>query len=362
MRLKAKRFVLAAILNTLGTPALSNSWYQGYSPWGEKSKNITVALNDTSSDSGSDDLKTNVHLDLLSEIEVKGERALVGDIVTCEGYEAVCDDLNSIDLGISLGKTDKKILSSSRIEQILKAEGYTGNVSLGGSRSVKIKRKNYLIRGSEIRDRISNILKDNSECGSGCKLELDVSAIYQKFYSLEKDWDIVIHNFDSVVSRIKSVRKGESIKIEWSFSNSKADIQTVFVKPAKLEKAVVYKSSISKGTSLSEDMLIVSWVKSTNIPNAYFEPDFANTNYTLKRSVKAGELVSMANLKAPYIIKSGEVVEVISNSGGLSIKVKGKAMNNAHKGDSITVRVKNKKGFRSQKLVGKARGAGVVEL
>ena len=199
------------ILNIFLENTVYASWYEGYSPWGHtKTLGSGSRAEKTKTEAQINHL---IELELFANAEIKSRQALLADIVSCRGDEVICSEIYSVDVGVDFGKVSKKILSSGRIKNLIKAENFSSNIALGGARSVKIQRKIYTIRGDEIRKNISNILENNLHCGEDCKLDTQVSAIFQKFQTTSKDWLIRVLNLDDISLQLNKKGSFSTIRI-----------------------------------------------------------------------------------------------------------------------------------------------------
>jgi flagella basal body P-ring formation protein FlgA len=343
----------------VAAPAYSNEWYAEHSPWGEgkvHQKMHVKVMKKMEDDMQNLSEDQPVILELKGHAVIKGTRALAGDVLSCEGVARICSLINSVDLGIDLTKTSSKILTKNRIITLLETE-VGADVSFGGTSTVKVERKRYTVQGDQIRNSIKDVLEANLHCGVDCKVGFSVSPVLQKHLLYSSDWEIKILNLDHVAKRVLSSRKISSIKVKWAFVGESLKSKYTFVKIQRLKRKLVFTSDFSKGKSISSEDVEFRWVSLKD--KGYFEPEFEGKEYTLKRAVKEGQLITNRFLKLPYLVKRGQVVDLISKKGNLTIKLSAKALNNAHLGSEVKVRVIGKK---ARRLTGIARSGSIVEV
>lgn len=79
---------------------------------------------------------------------------------------------------------------------------------------------------------------------------------------------------------------------------------------------------------------------------------------TLKRSLHAGELIEPRMLTKTKLVKRGQIVTLVAETNGITVRMSGKAMNDAARGEQV--RVKN---GSSQRIVeGIAIDSGIVKI
>ena len=78
---------------------------------------------------------------------------------------------------------------------------------------------------------------------------------------------------------------------------------------------------------------------------------------TVKNGVAAGQLLRSDFLTAPWVIKQGQSVTLVSRGNGFSASSEGKSLNNAVEGQVVQARTGN-----GQVVSGIARAGGVVDI
>lgn len=135
---------------------------------------------------------------------------------------------------------------------------------------------------------------------------------------------------------------------------------TVYV-PVKVKaykKVLVTKRPLKRGESLSKQDVKLATQDLSGLRSSYLTEATQAVGKTLKRSIPAGTVLTTALLTSPSIIRRGQMVTLLSRSGGLQVQASGKALMDGASGQRI--RVQNK---TSKKVVeGVVISAGVVQI
>lgn len=388
---------LIVLFSLLGTMVIHSvafgNWYGDYSPW--ESGQTTSALNNpvinhdsnnesnTSTDpdvqkfdsqeletsninsEGSDIIRTGtsdsrVTLELFSEASIKGTRVIVSDIANCSGSKISCDQVYTTDLGFDMSRQGSRIISRAFLQSLLLSNGVSRvGLTIVGATSVKIERKSYLVISSEIRSDIKQKLESALRCEDECDFEIHVPNIHKNYRVYEKDWAIKIDGISDLVETVETVTRSKSFKIDWFFSSSPQLRNSIFVKIDRLKGVLVFREAFKKGHEVFAKDLVYRKEKMSDVPVNYFPIEFSGQKYVLKRNVAAGQIASDQTVYIPYVIKRGQEIDVISNSGSLKVKVKGKSLNDGRIGEVISIRIGNK---MSKKTTGIVRSSSVAEI
>ena len=91
-------------------------------------------------------------------------------------------------------------------------------------------------------------------------------------------------------------------------------------------------------------------------PDVLLDPDSA-VGHTLRRALKAGQIIQPRMLKGAQVIRRGQAVQILANAGPVEVSAAGTAMQDGAVDDVI--RVKN---VNTGKIItGRVTGAGTVE-
>ena len=116
--------------------------------------------------------------------------------------------------------------------------------------------------------------------------------------------------------------------------------------------------ALPRGTLLSSADLMTVRQDVSQLRSGYFTQNKNVVGKILKRPMSAGQAFSVKNVKPPLLVRRGDEVVILATTGGLQVRVKGKALKDAALGERVPVRNK-----QSKRIVqGTAVKAGVVSI
>jgi flagella basal body P-ring formation protein FlgA len=121
---------------------------------------------------------------------------------------------------------------------------------------------------------------------------------------------------------------------------------------------LVARQPIPRGTPLREGDLELVERNLSNLPYGYYSDPQPVVDQLAKRTIAAATVVTPSMLKAPKLVKRGELVSVIAETGVLKIRTRGKALGDGKAGDLVRVRTEG-----SRRVIdGVVMSAGVVKV
>jgi flagella basal body P-ring formation protein FlgA len=130
------------------------------------------------------------------------------------------------------------------------------------------------------------------------------------------------------------------------------------VRIALLEQIVISRRPMVRGQTLTAADVSLSEVDTTGLHKAYFTRVEDVIGLRTKRSVGSGKTLHAGLLRREQLVKRGAQVQIVADTGGLHVTMRGKALADGGLGDRI--RVKN---LNSGRVVsGTVRGRGVIEV
>lgn len=100
-------------------------------------------------------------------------------------------------------------------------------------------------------------------------------------------------------------------------------------------EVLTYARNLTAGEIVQPEDLI--WGKAAAAPSDAPGDAEVVIGLAARRPLRAGAAVSARDVSAPQVIKSGELISVIYEDGGISLSLQGKAMGSAGVGDSLAV-------------------------
>lgn len=108
--------------------------------------------------------------------------------------------------------------------------------------------------------------------------------------------------------------------------------------------AVVSKRSLLRGTFIDVSDLSIEKRELSSAMHGYFTSPQELVGMELRYSLAQGQIIGPKSLKPRHLVKRGDIVTILAETKGLLIQVKGKAMMNGFRGQSI--RIKNTRSNR----------------
>lgn len=100
---------------------------------------------------------------------------------------------------------------------------------------------------------------------------------------------------------------------------------------------IVTAKSLPRGTLLTEKDLVYTRYDMSKLPAGYIEQRSAGVGMQLKRRLSAGDPLTTSLIKKPLIIKRGQGVSIVASSGGIEVRMSGKALAHGAAGERIRV-------------------------
>ena len=95
---------------------------------------------------------------------------------------------------------------------------------------------------------------------------------------------------------------------------------------------------LEKGHVLSKTDLVLSEINLNQVRYGYFTDINRLVGKQLKRRLPQDKIIRVNYVKAPTLVKRGEIVNIVAENAGYSVKMSGTAMSNGAKGDRVQVR------------------------
>jgi flagella basal body P-ring formation protein FlgA len=111
--------------------------------------------------------------------------------------------------------------------------------------------------------------------------------------------------------------------------------------PARIDifgPVLVARQPLARGTRIGADDLELVERNLANLPYGYYTDPQPVTGQLAKRTIATATVITPTMVQAPKLIKRGERVTVIAESGPLKIRSAGKALSDGKSGESIQVR------------------------
>lgn len=130
------------------------------------------------------------------------------------------------------------------------------------------------------------------------------------------------------------------------------------VQIATFETIVVTRRPVVRGQSLGRNDVTLEESDTSQLHKAYFTRVEDVVGLRTKRALAAGKPIYAGVLKREQLVRRGSTVEIIADTGGLLVTMRGKALADGGRGDRI--RVENSKSGRV--VTGTVSGRGIIHV
>ncbi|MCW8901942.1 MAG: flagellar basal body P-ring formation chaperone FlgA [Gammaproteobacteria bacterium] len=122
--------------------------------------------------------------------------------------------------------------------------------------------------------------------------------------------------------------------------------------------ALVTRHPIPRGAMIQADDLKFTRRRYSQLNHGYYDSAKLLNNMEAKRNIRVGQVLTPSLLKAQKLVLRGQHITIVAQSGGLNLRVKGKALMDGQQGQ--TIKVKN---LNSKKLIyARVISAGMVKV
>ncbi len=101
---------------------------------------------------------------------------------------------------------------------------------------------------------------------------------------------------------------------------------------------LIARQPLPRGTPIGDSDLELVERNLANLPHGYYTDSQAVTDMLAKRTIAATTVITPHMLQAPKLVKRGQRVTLIAESGAMSIRSVGKALSDGKAGDTVSVR------------------------
>jgi flagella basal body P-ring formation protein FlgA len=130
------------------------------------------------------------------------------------------------------------------------------------------------------------------------------------------------------------------------------------VQLAQIEPVVVSRRPLARGQTLQAEDLALSEIDVSGVHRAYFSRIEDLVGMRSKRSLPSGEVLHAGLLEREQLVRRGSQVEILADTAGLQVRMRGKAMADGGRGDLVKV-----KNLSSGRVVsGTVEGPGLIRV
>lgn len=275
-----------------------------------------------------------VYVYLKGEAEATTGQVLLGEVAEVSGFnEKLIGSLNRLPLGpapmpgesMTLAKADiRRSMVAHRIDPV--------NVALVGENLVEIKRFGRKITKEDIAPLVENYV-EQSWVNSQVRTEIIYSRLPEEMTVQNNEFDLQV--LDPVRPRVCG-----SIALSLAaLENDRVLVRIpVSLKVRAFGKVAVMNRDVRQGELLSPDDFSLTEQEITRNNSNPVRTAEQAAHKKLKRTVKAGQILTLNHLEIPPLIERGDEITLIVQYRGIRVGCLGKAWEKGRLGDRIMVR------------------------
>jgi len=268
---------------------------------------------------------------LRPQASVKSSAPILGDIADLSGDdEKLLAQLARTPLGTI---ADARLLSRSEIVALIKnAAANPEEVIVTGAEFTKVFAGTRTPEAAEI----ATVLKSHlASVTQWREEEIEIRSIDNLKAILLPEGELQLRvvsrgvpaSFKSTLFSVEAVQDGKPLRTFWV----KADVR-VKAQVVQVAKPVAFRS-VLKADDLREQLCDIEDPRAT-----YFRTTAEAVGKVARRALGPGELLGQNSVEQPGLVRSGETVRLLVESGGLRMTVLARALQNGKLGDPIKVR------------------------
>ncbi len=110
------------------------------------------------------------------------------------------------------------------------------------------------------------------------------------------------------------------------------------VRIRRFDTVLVARHSLPRGTLLAAEDVMAVRRDVSGLNGGYFRSVAEIRNMVARRSLREGRVLTPAVVTPPKLVRRGQLVTILARAGNLTIRVRGKALADGRRGDTIRVR------------------------
>jgi flagella basal body P-ring formation protein FlgA len=264
-----------------------------------------------------------------AQSKVTGERIVLDDIARLEGIDSgLKARLRSIDLGKSPRPTASRTLSRSSIESALRQAGVAGEARFVFPKKITIERPGQRIAATEV-SRLAHgatLRALLGKWGKGYKVNLE---------PVKTRSEIVLPEGEvTVEAQLREARPSGAVMVRVSFQSGSGQVERQLSVRVRVTGAVCKaRHDLERGQTIMPSDIVEtrSEIKKDALTCS------AVVGQAPRSLIRAQTTLRSGLVQAPKVVKRGDRVNIVYQSGSLRITARGEAMRDGARGDWITV-------------------------
>jgi flagella basal body P-ring formation protein FlgA len=265
-----------------------------------------------------------------AQSKVSGERIALDDIARLEGISdgGVKARLRSVDLGKAPRPTASRTLSRSSIESALRMAGLSDTVRFVFPKKITVERPGQRLSADEVsrRAHAATVAAISGRWGKGYKV--NVAPVKTRSEVVLPEGDV------NVSASIREPRPAGPVMVRVTFTSGAGEVERQISARVTVTGPVCKaRHDIERGQTISTGDLLEtrSEIKRDAMRCA------ALVGQSPRSLIRADTVLRAGLVQAPKVVKRGDRVTIVYQSGALRITAHGEAMRDGAEGDWITV-------------------------
>jgi flagella basal body P-ring formation protein FlgA len=290
-----------------------------------------------------------------AENTVAGDRILLGDIASVQAAspagQELAEALRRIDLGPAPAAGEQIILRQAQIEQRLTASRLNLNEAKWSlPPELRITGSGQVLSEASLKMALEKYLSETEPYMNG-EYSL-LTAHFGRLPTLPPGR--VTYRFVPQASSNPAYLSGNFF---FSVDGREAARARVTAQIELSTRAVVAARPLSRGHVITEDDISLSLAPYSQAKGAITDPQMVIGNAT-KNNINAGEPINERTLTKSLMVRRGDMVTIVAQSGGLKVSASGQARQDGALGDTVSVTNLNS----NKNVAGRVIGPNLVEI
>ena len=253
-----------------------------------------------------------------------GARILLQDLV--RAGTSLPDGWGTRSIADAPAPRETKALSLSEVAQTMNAYDDMRNVVLRGRPVIQVSTKHQSVNLDRLQQAVDDFVRRHAEW-KGRRFEVVQSNVDMPQVP-EGRQDLVVTQIAPVSESGKTVADVRVVVDGQTYGKG------VQVGLTEMRPFWSVTRPLARGETLTADVLELRWISEPNAAR-FFPADVSVVGMELKRSLQAGQILAAGMLAQPVCARRGEMVQVLSRRGGLTVSLRARALSDGRRDEHI---------------------------
>ena len=257
-------------------------------------------------------------------VGIEGEAFVLADIAALDGPKALTEQAGALILSVRDG-----IVTREQVIGALKVSGLEGvRIELKMPAAVRVEKTTVAFPAEDTSAASAELPRNDA----------DLSAVIKKLAAWEGEVEV---QYQGTIPEGRLVAPASlvpgSASATLKFRGDSGRERSLAVRLVWSQSALILTRSVKRGETLRDTDVVVRQIR-VNRPGVYASRVPEITGRSLRKNLSQGEPITLNLIADMPIIERGKSVTIIVQSGGLTVKAKGEALEDGSLGDSVKVR------------------------